>query len=809
MIPPNNMAEFFAQKDRNTSRIMNAAPFGVVVFNEDERIVYTNSLAKALFGIKITETGRLRCGDFIDCFNRFEDPGGCGFAPVCLDCAVDQAIRSALSETPDPTVCDGEWLIHREDEEDDIWIKFKTTAITIDDQKFAVMGIDDITQQRQDHEKLKSALTELSIIHEHAPIAMLLVDRDRRVRKVNGYAALFAGRKADDMIGMRGGEALRCLHHLDDPEGCGFGPACAECRVRLAVLETFATGAGRQEVESWLPFPRNNGVEERCLLISTAYLKIDNTERVLVCAQDITDRKKAEKLVHDSRQRLESIFRAAPVGIGVVKNRVIMEVNARLCDITGRGADGLIGQNARILYATDADYEFVGHEKYNQLRERGTGIVETRWQRPDGRIIDILLASTPMDKKDLTKGVTFTAMDISERNRDREKHRLLEAQYHQAQKLESVGRLAGGVAHDFNNLLSVILGYGEMIMEELARDHPHHELMVEIHQAADRARHLTRQLLAFSRKQVLEMHIIDINGVVKGLTKLLHRIIGEDIRLEFTPGSGSITVNADTAQLEQVLMNLAVNARDAMPDGGALTLETNIVELDEEYARTRPGVKPGPYAMIGVSDTGCGMDKETIELIFEPFFTTKAKDKGTGLGLATSYGIIKQHDGNIWVYSEPGKGTSFKIYLPLCIETEIKIDPADRKRESVEGSPTVLVVEDDVPVRKLACGILRRGGYTVIETDSATDAVFRAADHEGAIHLVLSDVVMPGMKGPTVWEHIRRHHPGARVLYMSGYTDDVIVRHGILADGIAFIQKPFTANGLLDKVVSLLQSQGM
>ena len=807
MTPPNDKADVFAQKDRNISRVMDAAPFGVVVFNEHERIVYANSQAEALFGVKMTETGRLRCGDFIDCFNRFEVPGGCGFAPVCQDCAVYRAIRSALSEPPDPTICDGEWLIHREYEEDDIWIKFKTTVITIDDQPFAVMGIDDVTQQRQDHEKLKSALTELSVIHEHAPIAMLLVDRDRRVRKVNGYAALFAGRKADDMIGMRSGEALRCLHHLDDPEGCGFGPVCAECRGRLAVLETFATKEGRQEVESWLPFPRNNGVEERCLLISTAYLKIDNTQRVLVCAQDITDRKKAEKLVHDSRQRLESIFRAAPVGIGVVKDRVIMEVNDRLCDITGRGADELIGQNARILYATDADYEFVGHEKYKQIQKRGAGIVETRWQRRDGRIIDILLASTPMDEKDLSKGVTFTAMDISERNRDREKHRLLEAQYHQAQKLESVGRLAGGVAHDFNNLLSVIMGYGEMVTEDLSADHPHHELMVEIQQAAIRAKDLVRQLLAFSRKQVLEMQIIDVNHVIIGFKKLLRRIIGEDIRLEVVCAENPILVRADTAQLEQVLLNLAVNARDAMPDGGRLTIET-LTAPSTETTTEQKSLPPGNFrAVIRVSDTGCGMDSEIQNRLFEPFFTTKDKEKGTGLGLATSYGIIKQHGGLIQVFSEPGKGTTFSIYLPISSEQTEPVTSEISGRKIAKGSATVMVIEDDPAVRKLTVDILKRNGYQVIDASSAADAVLQAADYHRPVHLVLSDVVMPGLKGPEAWQKIRGRHPEAKVLYMSGYTDDMIVHHGILNKDVDFLRKPFTSKILLEKIGSMLSKE--
>jgi PAS domain-containing protein len=429
----------FGSDGRNMKIVMDASPFGILAFNAREAICYANAKAEKLFGKNSSECNGLRCGDFIECVHH-DDTDGCGSTTACPDCPLYRAIRSALSDCPDPLVCQGETRVNRGIEPIDAWIKFKTEPLEMGGQRYAIMGIDDITTQKQDYIKLQNALTELSVIHEHAPIAMLVVDRDRRVKKANGYAALFAGRKANEMIGMRDGEALRCLHHLDDPEGCGFGPACAECRVRLAVLETFATGKGRHEVESWLPFPRDNGVEEHCLLISTAHLKIHDAERVLVCAQDITDRKK-----------------------------------------------------------------------------------------------------------------------------DLEKHRLLEAQYHQAQKLESIGRLAGGVAHDFNNLLSVILGYGEMIMEELARDHPHHELMEEIQQAADRARHLTRQLLAFSRKQVLEMRVVDVNDMVSGLMKLLRRIIGEDIRLEFSPGPGPIPVRADIAQLEQVLMNLAVNARGLLP----------------------------------------------------------------------------------------------------------------------------------------------------------------------------------------------------------------------------------------------------
>ena len=373
--------------------------------------------------------------------------------------------------------------------------------------------------------------------------------------------------------------------------------------------------------------------------------------------------------------------------------------------------------------------------------------------------------------------------------------------------METVGRLAGGVAHDFNNLLSIILGYAEIALQTSNKDHPHHELLTQIYQAGVRASDLTRQLLAFSRKQILEMKIVDVSSAVTGFEKLMCRLIGEDIAVNLSLTSDPLPVKADISQLEQVLMNLAINARDAMPEGGALTIETRVVELDEAYAKTRPGVTPGAYAMIGVSDTGCGMGGDILEHIFEPFFTTKERDKGTGLGLATCYGIVKQHQGNIWVYSEPGHGTTFKIYLPLCAEKGVAEARPVKRLPRVTGSATALIVEDDPSVRKLAGRILADHGYVVIESDDVADAIAKAASHDGPIHLVLTDVVMPGMKGPEAFVYIREHHPEAKVLYMSGYTENVIVRHGMLKEGIVYIQKPFTAKGLLEKCYQVLHDE--
>ncbi|HPA44199.1 MAG TPA: response regulator [bacterium] len=398
-------------------------------------------------------------------------------------------------------------------------------------------------------------------------------------------------------------------------------------------------------------------------------------------------------------------------------------------------------------------------------------------------------------------------IDITDRKRLEQAKTEMELQFHQAQKMESVGRLAGGVAHDFNNLLSIILGYGEMLLRELGKNHPHREPVEQIHKAGIRARDLTKHLLAFSRKQFLEMRTVDVNNVVTGFEKMLRRLIGEDIQLALALNSEPLTVKADPSQLEQVLMNLAVNARDAMPDGGTLTIETAIVELDETYAGKKTDMRPGRYAMIGVNDTGCGMERETMDRLFEPFFTTKSVDRGTGLGLATSYGIIKQHGGEICVYSELGTGTIFKIYLPICTkEDEIQI-PSPKPPAPATGSATVLIVEDDPSVRALTGTILAGQGYTVIIADDAKDAIKKAKLHKAPIHLVLTDVIMPTMKGPEVFEKICKHHPEAKVLYMSGYTENVIACHDLLKQGARFVQKPFTVNGLLEKCHQVLHNK--
>jgi two-component system cell cycle sensor histidine kinase/response regulator CckA len=397
------------------------------------------------------------------------------------------------------------------------------------------------------------------------------------------------------------------------------------------------------------------------------------------------------------------------------------------------------------------------------------------------------------------QGAICMALDITDRKQ-------LEEQLRQAQKMEAVGRLAGGIAHDFNNLLMVIQGYADLLAERLPSEDPLRRNAEQIQMASQRATSLTRQLLAFSRKQMLAPTVLNIQGVVVDMEKILRRLIGEDIALEVSSAPDLGLIKADRSQIEQVILNLAVNARDAMPEGGRLTIETANIEMDAGYAHPPEVLSPGKYVMLAVTDSGCGMDAETQAHIFEPFFTTKEKGKGTGLGLATVYGIVKQSGGYIWVYSEPGRGTSFKVYLP---QIEEERPESGRDRGSVtpallRGSETILLVEDEKGVRELAREYLEMSGYTVIEAEDGHAALELTGMHDGPIHLLMTDVVMPGISGRELADRVTKIHPGIKVLYMSGYTDQSVVHHGILETDAVLLQKPFTLIALLSKLREIL-----
>jgi CheY-like chemotaxis protein len=372
--------------------------------------------------------------------------------------------------------------------------------------------------------------------------------------------------------------------------------------------------------------------------------------------------------------------------------------------------------------------------------------------------------------------------------------------------MEAMGRLAGGIAHDFNNLLSVVLSYSELLIADTPRGAPARSDLDEIHEAALRAAALTTQLLAFSRRQVVEPRVLDLNVQLAGLDRMLHRVLGEDIDLVSTPGSDLGRVLADPSHVDQVVLNLVVNARDAMPRGGELTIETSNVDLDESYTRDHFGARVGRHVMLAVTDTGCGMDAATVARVFEPFFTTKPQGKGTGLGLSTVFGIVQQAGGSIWVYSEPGKGSTFKVYFPR-VDAEVEPVADAPALRTVRGTETVLLVEDNDALRAVARSILSKNGYDVIDAASGAEALRASARHAGRIHLLLTDVVMPQMSGPELAARLAPARPDMKVLCMSGYTDDSVVRHGVLEPHHSFIQKPITPESLARKVRAVLDAR--
>ncbi|MGA2984964.1 MAG: PAS domain S-box protein, partial [Terriglobia bacterium] len=408
------------------------------------------------------------------------------------------------------------------------------------------------------------------------------------------------------------------------------------------------------------------------------------------------------------------------------------------------------------------------------------------------------------EEAEITRDEAGKAISMLGTVHDVTEQKQLEQQFRQAQKMEAVGRLAGGVAHDFNNLLTIINGYSEFTLDGLKLDDPNRKHVEEVRKAGERAASLTRQLLAFSRQQVMDLQVLDLNSVITSMNMMLGRLIGEDINLVTVTGKDLGRVKADPGQIEQIIVNLAVNARDAMPQGGKIIMETRNVDLDAPYAQTHGVVKAGPYVMLAMSDTGIGMDAETQKRIFEPFFTTKEIGKGTGLGLSTVYGIVKQSDGYTWVYSEPGKGTTFKIYLPRIDEPLEVHGLENADAEAARGTETLLVVEDEPAVRMLVLESLRMKGYRVLEASNGAEAISIAAQNPRSIHLLIADVVMPEIGGRVLAEGLMSTHPEMKVLYMSGYTDNAIVHHGVLETGTAFLQKPFTPKALAQKVREVL-----
>ncbi len=534
--------------------------------------------------------------------------------------------------------------------------------------------------------------------------------------------------------------------------------------------------------------------------VTAAPLSLDGYG-VVVTYSDITERKAAEQ----NLRIYQDIVSSTPEGVAFLdKNYRYIIVNDAYENFSGVKREKFIGLTVA---------EYLGEDIFKQQIKpnfdrclEGGGVCFQEWfeyPRLGKRFVEVTYYPYKNAFNQIA-GVVANTRDITERKLAEEEKAQIEEQFRQVQRLESVGRLAGGVAHDLNNLLTPIIGYGEMLLEDTVEGDSRSKSLEEIVNAGMRAKVLIRQLLAFSRKQKLEFSCFDLNVVLNEFKTLLRRTIRQDIVIHVALDPSLPFIRGDVGQLEQVVMNLAVNAQDAMPNGGELTLETTMIELDETYARQHKGVTPGNYVMLAVSDTGCGIDTKIRDRLFEPFFTTKAPDKGTGLGLATVYGIVKQHGGNIWLYSESGLGTTFKIYLPESHRTGESENGELIPFSDLCGSESILLVDDDEHVRTLAHTILEQNGYTVFAAANGKEAFDLLERHDGRLHLLLTDVVMPEMDGKQLYEKISAEIPKIRVIYMSGYTGNVIVRRGVTEPGPHFIQKPFSGNDLLARVRTVL-----
>ena len=515
---------------------------------------------------------------------------------------------------------------------------------------------------------------------------------------------------------------------------------------------------------------------------------------------DITERTRTEQALRKSEERYRGLFEHSPYGIFLASpDGTIIDANTALVTMLGCSSkEEVLTRNL----STDI-YENEDDRKSATAKCEGTGRiegVEVKWKTKDKSVIVVRMCGRIVpDESGQSKVYEVVVENITDR-------RSLEGQFLQAQKMEAVGRLAGGVAHDFNNALSVITGYTQLLLPTLAPEDARRKQVEEIGKAGARAASLTRQLLAFSRKQVIQPVLLDLNAVVSDVDKMLRRLVGEDIDLTIIRDSKLKSVKADRGQIEQILMNLAVNARDAMPQGGKLIIETTNTDIDGIYLRLHPFAKAGKYIVLSVSDNGCGIPKHVQAHIFEPFFTTKETGKGTGLGLSTVYGIVKQSEGHISVYSEVGKGTTFRIYLPQ-FEEPAPPPPIDAPQTLPRGTETVLLVEDERAMRELTRECLESRGFVVLEARDGKMALQVAEHHSGPIHLLLTDLILPGMSGRDLAAKILPSRSDTKLLYMSGYTHDLVTQHGVLEAGTALIEKPFSVESLLRKIRDTLDNK--
>jgi PAS domain S-box-containing protein len=634
-------------------------------------------------------------------------------------------------------------------------------------------------------DRLRDSENKYRTFFENSLDAMFIAKPDGIVLEANAAACEMFGYTEEELI--REGR-----NAIVDPEDRRLLPALKE-------RERKGKFAGE------LDFKRKDGEKIPTEITSVIFRTKDGDERASIIVRDISERKRSEKTLGESEAFTRTVMGNLPIGVAV--NSVdpsvdFLYMNDNFPRIYRTTREALSDPDA----FWDAVYEdpaFREETRKRVLEDCASNDPERmHWDdvpitRQGEETSFINARNIALPEKSL---MISTVWDVTDRKRAEVEKEKLQAQLQQAMKMDAVGRLAGGVAHDFNNLLTVITGYSELLLQKIGKESPIHGQVEEIKRAGERAASLTQQLLAFSRKQIIEPKVVRLDQLVAEMHKMLGRLIGENIELQAVTGKSLGSVKVDPGQFQQILMNLAVNARDSMPDGGKIVIETANVELDEGYCDLHPYVKPGRFVMLAVSDTGQGMSEEVKVRIFEPFFTTKEKGSGTGLGLATTYGAVHQAGGSIEVYSEVGIGTTFKVYLPRFEEQVVEPVNDDQPTSLPGGTETVLIVEDEDILRNLCVRILERLGYRVLQARDGAEAIAEARGYGERIDLLLTDVVMPGMNGSELATQLVLHHSEMKVLFTSGYTEDVISHHGVLAEGVSFIGKPYTPSALARKV---------
>ena len=653
-------------------------------------------------------------------------------------------------------------------------------------------------RERESTRQLREREEHFRALIEHASDAILLLDKTGTVLFASESFEAVSGVSRETVIGHN---AFTRVHPDDvDAMRARFEECVNNPGLRMAVEYRAQHADG-----SW----RHREV--------TAVNRLDHpaVRAVVVNYRDVTRRKRGEAeraklaaIVQSSEDAYRSIFEESPIGLAHVSLQGRwLRANARLLEMLGYSLDELTTLTfVDISHPDDTSQAVAAARAMLEGRQR-TFAVEKRYRRKDGSYLWVRLhTSLYRDAGGDPRYFVTSAEDISTRKAADEERALLEEQFRQAQKMEAVGRLAGGVAHDFNNLLTAIIGYSELALDEPTATGTVRRDLEEIHKAAQSAAGLTRQLLAFSRRQMLQPQTLDVNDVIRRIESLLRRLIGEDVELVTRLSSVLASVHADPTQIEQIIVNLVVNSRDAMPHGGRVIIETADIDVDADYVAQHRGATVGPHIMVAVTDTGVGMDDVTMKRLFEPFFTTKERGRGTGLGLATVYGIVQQSGGSIWVYSELGQGTTFKILLPAVARASRDTDEPVTALHSLRGSETILVVDDQPEVRAIAREALARQGYLVLEAGSPSDALAVIERTNGTVDLLFTDVVMPQASGRTLALRLSARWPLLKVIYTSGYADAAIVQDSIIAPSLAFLPKPFTARALVTKVREVLDA---